>query len=666
MKRLSPIALLTLFFLMGMGLGNPTYATHQVGADLTWACTNDGCNYVFTYTFYEDCSPNNNGNPNAPNLSFDCADNSGPNAIDGNGAWGGGNSTDITPLCPGQMSTCNGGTVPGILQFVWTKTINMCALSSCNQYNITWDKCCRSNLITSLTNPTGNWTHTSSFITAPSNPCNNSPVFDNSPAVYICEGQVGTVSVSATDPDGDILQYTMIPCASQNGAQVGYAAGYGPNAPLGPDWNVTMTGSTVTFNPNTALSNEVGVMCVQVDEIRNGRVIGSIVRDMEVRVIPCRNTPPTIACLSPTIGCDLEICVGEKQCRTFFGNDADIGDIVTMGVVSNPTGGTINITGNQLQYCWEPTAADIGTYTVTISATDDACPIPATTTTSFEVTVRACDPCDTLTQSVSWTHTQSLLDITVTNTSNAPSATFTEFCWDDGSPNETYPGNHTTPVNHTFPGPGSYDVCVKILTYIGNVCCHDTLCKTIIVTDDPCDEHEASFTYQSGIIGCSGVFTNTSTPASTQVYWDFGFPMPGPIPTGSPQTVVFPGTGWYLVTMTSVYHPDPSNPDKCCYDEVSRWIYVQCRFKEDDAVVKKTSSIAYDSYTSSLTVDFSDNLKGANTNVGLYGVNGQLLQKADAGGSTSIQLDLSGVPNGVYLLRLMNGDRVETRKFVKQ
>lgn len=652
---------------------SPLHATHQVGSDMTWRCDpNDPCIYIFTYTFYRDC-PMSNVQSSAPPLNFTClgGGSTPPTSL---GPWTQtGPAVDVTPLCAGQQSDCNGGNVPGVQRVEFTRRFNFCTGNPCNEYRIDGRTCCRSNLINSITNPTSAGSSTTSLFTFDPNTCNSSPTFNNDPIVYLCDGQPTTISLGATDPEGDGIVYSLVPCETNTNASVTYDPGFSATSPLGPNWNVTLDNNNgqVTFDPINAGNSIVTVMCVRVDEIRNGVVVSSIVRDMEIRVIDCNNQLPDLSGVDGSSDFSIDMCVGKETCFDVNSIDADAQDILSVNVVSNGTGANITMSSPPrpvTTICWTPTTADIGSHTIILEVQDNACPTVGTQQIAYTINVAACDPCDSLNQILSWNHSTNLLDITVNNTTWGGGITFTEYSWGDGSAKETYSGNHTFPVNHTFPGPGTYEVCVKTYTYIGDVCCHDSLCKTVVVTNDPCDEHEARW---SAVAlenpECTYIFTDASTPGSSQVYWDFGL---GMVYSGSPLTFTFPSpsSGIYTITMTSVYHP-PSNPSICCYDTVMFSWNIHCGMPgpiEGNISTAKTTSLAWHEQNSVLEVQLSQTFQEKPGTVAeIYDLQGKLLQVQESRPNETVLFDFSRVSSGIYLVRLRRGDLVETRKFVK-
>ena len=132
---------------------------------------------------------------------------------------------------------------------------------------------------------------------------NSSPRFTNYPPILLCNTESISFNHSATDPDGDVLTYSLVtpfsgassvtPLPPQTPAPPYAHVIWNPNfnatTPLGP-------GSGITINANTGMMlvtpQNVGlfVVGVKVTETRNGIVLGSTVRDFLFRVFDCNIT----------------------------------------------------------------------------------------------------------------------------------------------------------------------------------------------------------------------------------------------------------------------------------------------------------------------------------------------------------------------------------------
>ncbi|HIA37882.1 MAG TPA: T9SS type B sorting domain-containing protein [Flavobacteriales bacterium] len=365
-------------------------ASHSMGVDLTYICLGGG-QYVFTISFYRDCS--GISAPNVANISLvspSCNQNltlSLPLI----------SSQEISALCPTALSTCQGGSQPGAEQYIYTDTIS---LPPCPDWTFSWSHCCRNPLITNLINPAGQNIYIEATLDNSGPDCNSSPIFTTLPVPYICNGQPYSYNHGAIDLDGDSLVYTLVNPLTTNGVLIGYQAGYSINYPI-----FTQSGA-VSFNTSTGQMNivpngiQVCVVTVLVEEYRNGVLIGTTMRDIQIIVLNCGNlqpqlNPPGIINLNNGTLLDtnaVEVCVGANLSYDVIASDPNNGDIITMtsnvslalagatlttsGI--NPVTGTLN---------WTPSITDLGFNTYTVTIQDDGCPVLGTQTYSFEIHV---------------------------------------------------------------------------------------------------------------------------------------------------------------------------------------------------------------------------------------------------------------------------------------
>jgi hypothetical protein len=645
--------------------GGRAQATHLLGGEMTWACDQrNPCLVTFTYTGYRQCGPS--ALIEDPGISLTPAPHClvTPTVVSD---WSTVFTTELPWMCPGVNTTCNGGTAPGVEVLRRSITYNLCAGdASCAYFDMSWGSCCRAASNTGIVSPTfigigGQQRLKMNLIN-----CNSSPVFNNLPTMYVCSNETSTQSFAATDPDGNVLQYSLANCLGGGGTVVGYPAGFGPTSPLGPTCSVTINPATGMLTiTSTSATPITGAVCVRVDELNSsGVVIGSVTRDIQVTVINCANETPTLS--GPT---QIQGCMGQKVCLTVTSNDADAADVLTVTVLGNTTGGTPVITGSPhptTNLCFTPTAA--GTYTLQLQVRDNGCPV-RTRTVAYTFTILQCSPCDLVTINPSFTHVEGLLQTTVTNTSTVTplglGPIFTHFVWGDGT-NNVYSGNYTTPVTHTYPAPGTYTFCLIIEAYVGDACCHDTVCTRITVTDNPCDFQQAHF-YAVGNISppCSYTFWDDSSPTSSTNYWDFGDG--SPLATGSPVTHVF-ATGTWTITLTSIYHP-PGHPEICCTATYSQTFTMNCgRHGGHNDIGKMGSpkvSVHYDDGSSSFDITLTDALvQGAPVDVAIYDLSGKLLYTAKLDKQLMHQVSVPSLAKGVYLARFASTGATETTKFV--
>ncbi|MEM7039011.1 MAG: hypothetical protein AAF570_18670, partial [Bacteroidota bacterium] len=300
-----------------------------------------------------------------------------------------GSAVDITPICPSASSSCGGSGQFGTERYTYTGTLTLPAGCG-NDWVLSWSVCCRNAAITTLNAPSNSSMYIEAQLDNTTVPCNSSPVFNNIPTPIVCNNQPVLYNHGVTDPDGDSLVFSLVPCMQNNAAQVSYGGGFSGANPLATSTGVTINSVTgeLSFTPNAV---QIGVLCVLVEEYRGGVKIGEVVRDMQFNVISCSNAPPTASGINGTADYDSTICVGQNFCFDVIGSDPN-GDNVTLNWNGGIVGGIFTTVGNGTggpvgTFCWTPTAADIGTHFFTVTATDDACLVTGTNTYTYTINV---------------------------------------------------------------------------------------------------------------------------------------------------------------------------------------------------------------------------------------------------------------------------------------
>lgn len=149
---------------------------------------------------------------------------------------------------------------------------------------------------------TGEIPGTSLLATAPAN---NSAHFTGDDMVVICANNAFSYSFAAEDKDNDQLRYTfcnaLIGGAGGGGtnfppqpppySSVPYGTDYGPSAPMGGNVKIDANTGLIT---GIAPGEGIYVVTVCVDEIRNGVVIATQRKDLQIRITACTIASATI------------------------------------------------------------------------------------------------------------------------------------------------------------------------------------------------------------------------------------------------------------------------------------------------------------------------------------------------------------------------------------
>jgi gliding motility-associated-like protein len=254
-------------------------------------------------------------------------------------------------------------------------------------YVITYARCCRVAGITNVIPPSSNYgaTYTAEIpgtSAEPTGPANNSARFLGIDTVIICAGYPFTYNFGATDPDGDHLTYEFCDGYTNTGGTVpnppapppyiplSYNSPYSPTFPMGN--GVTMDATTGLIS-GTAPQAGIYVVTVCVKEFRNGELIATQRKDLQVKVADCDVATVT---LEPGgyINCtDLTMTFTNLSPSSLINNYFwDFGNLATLADTSHlavptytyPDTGiyTVKVVANRNQPCSDSTTAQVRVY----------------------------------------------------------------------------------------------------------------------------------------------------------------------------------------------------------------------------------------------------------------------------------------------------------------
>jgi hypothetical protein len=302
-------------------------------------------------------------------------------------------------MCPGALSTCNGGSLPGVQAYVYQGTVTL--QPNCGVYSFTYEECCR-NPSNNIVNATSQGFGVTSTLNSNAATCNSAPQFTSLPVPYFCVNQQVNYSHGAIDVDGDSLVYSLVNPLNDVGGTVPFVGGFTATNPLPTAGGFGFDSQTgqMTFTPTT---QGVYVVDVLVSEYRNGVLIGTTMRDIQIVIINCSNASPLVNnCLTPQnvsggviVDCNsLGVCPGQNVTFTLGARDPNGQPItVTSNIAQSIPGAslttvqagspdTVTVTFN-----WTPAGNDTGFRYFTIQFEDNACPIPGLQIYTYDISV---------------------------------------------------------------------------------------------------------------------------------------------------------------------------------------------------------------------------------------------------------------------------------------
>lgn len=370
MKTTTQKNLLTSLFITAI-LPLKLFASHATGLQLTYTHLS-GFDYKFRCVIFRDCN-----SISAPAVMY----------MEASSVSCGFNQTyalnldtsqtsQIILTCPGAITNCNGGVVPGFEKIVYEGVVTLGG--ACPDWIFSVTQQGRYAAITTVQNPGFENIYVPAQLNN-QNGDNNSPQFTNDPIVFVCKDQDFHYNNGIFDPDGDSISYRLMPAKTAASTPVQYNWGYTYDQPLTSVPPITFGDFTGDLFIHST-SPEITVFAYEVREWRNGVIIGSVLRDVIMFTGTCSNHYPTATGMNGTAQQILYVFPDDTVCFDVLSDDIDPNDTVTMTwnqtipAATFVTNGTPHPTGT---FCWTPTMNDLRSqpYMFTVMVRDNFCPI---------------------------------------------------------------------------------------------------------------------------------------------------------------------------------------------------------------------------------------------------------------------------------------------------
>jgi gliding motility-associated-like protein len=406
-------------------------ANHLYGADFSYKHIN-GNQYEVTLTAYGDCAGVSFGSLIGATPTVLVMD--GTTIIDSFSLSAQGSGVEVTPVCAALRSgtTCTNptNTISGVKRFVYKGRYLLPAASAnwvfrfdgnLGNFNNMSSPAGRSMLISNIIDPA--WTITAlearlNNLLAP----NSSPTFTSLPTPFYCVNVAQQFNIGAVDPDQDQLAFALVrglngaAGVTRGGPLVNYASGYSAINPIAvtPGSFVFNSGSgQMNFTPNQV---QTSLVVEEVEEKRNGVVVGSSMREMNFIVITNCNTTPAVSMIDSSGGGSFG---GMRSDNTTFRTCTGVDSIgfsiraynpgnsaIDASFDGLPPGALMTISGNGttapvLNFKWANTGWNPGLHHFFISILSNSCPLSALQTTAF--TIDIVKPNSAITQPLSQT-----------------------------------------------------------------------------------------------------------------------------------------------------------------------------------------------------------------------------------------------------------------------
>jgi PKD repeat protein len=305
-------------------------------------------------------------------------------------------------------------------------------------------------------------------------PNNNSAKFSGNDLVEVCANNAFTYSFEAKDPDGDQLRYTFcnaynggssnfsgnLPTASPPYTSVPYSPEYSGSNPLGDDVRIDPNTGVIT---GIAPSAGIYVITVCVEEIRNGVVLATQRKDLQINIAPC-----TIA--SASIPPLYMLCDSTKTITVFNQSSSSLIKTYDWKFI-NAGGSTIFTSSNSTAtYSF----ADTGVYKIKLVINQNA---PCTDSATSEVKVFPGFDAGFIYKGICINKPTSFTDVTKSVYGNVNT-----WKWDFGDNNSFADVSDIRNPTYTYPVQGAKNVRLIVSDTKG---CVDTVFNTVTITDKP-------------------------------------------------------------------------------------------------------------------------------------------------------------------------------------
>lgn len=369
-------------------LPNNVLGSHASGSDIRYRYIS-GLKYEVEVSFYRDCGGVSEPNSIAINCMSAAAGYSQNITAQKIGAST--NGQEVTVPCTGSPSQCNGGVSGGIRRWIYRGTVTLPSRRS--DWVFSYSVCCRNCVITTISNPcaANSLLYVEATLDNLNVQSNDSPRFSRLPIAYVCTGQTFRYNHGAIDSEGDSLVYELIAPKTTRNSNVNFLSPYSAIHPMASNPALVLDPVTGDFvlSPSQI---QVGVMAICVKEYRQGRLIGSVIRDMQIHAQPCSNVLPTVTGIDGSGTFSTSTCAGDTLQFQIPSFDPDSIQAVSITCDVDIPGATFTVSSGSrpvVFFEWVPTVIAVSPdpYRFTVTVRDNACPYNGLQVYSFSINV---------------------------------------------------------------------------------------------------------------------------------------------------------------------------------------------------------------------------------------------------------------------------------------
>lgn len=524
-------------------------AAHQVGGYMEYRCL-PSANLVentfeVTFHFYVDSLQLGPGNTPGNSIPITVFDNNNLQ-VD---YFFLSNLISITTIPDDVNNPCVVSSPPrSVAEYLYRDTVN---LLKTRAHKLVYQRCCKNNILTNLVGNSNFYGNTFS-VDIPALPaCNSTPIFNSQPPIVVCAGFDISLDMSAVDPDGDSLVYSLCAPLDFNQSQLpldrfGRTIPNPDTANAPPYLDILFqspqsASNPIPSNPQITIDSRTGILTgvptssgafllgFCVEEYRNGVLINNLRRDIQISTANC--SPVIVSAIqNQTQFCD-GLSVQFTNTSTSNGNVPNFFWDFGVPALTNDTSRATNPSY---------TYPDTGLYFITLIVNPDFPQCSDTTIVPFQVS-RLLAP--TISVSGGGCLDNNSFDFSAGGAfeSNAT------FQWLFGPSASTQSSTNPNVSNVSFSSSGS----IPVQLIVKQDQCSDTLTQTINLFDNPSGNFSTRDT--AGCSPLSAQFTSNivdpgagSTPGIYK--WNFGDS--SPISNLANPSHQYTQDGSYTVTLT--------------------------------------------------------------------------------------------------------------------
>lgn len=302
-------------------------------------------------------------------------------------------SFEYVKSCPSGSSQCQGGNVRSFEKKTFKGNVSLD--TPCNDYIFSWIGFNRSSKINTIVTTSGTALYVEAMLNNLDAPSNSSPIFTANPANFVFLNSTITYNPIVSDLNNDLLSYSLENPRFNPSSFLVYKSPYNKNNPisLSSPLNIDPATGDISISPilNGNGRTDTSITVIKVSETRNGKLIGYVMRDMQMEVFSAISTKPTLSGINGTNNFALisSICIGDIVSFSVIGK-TNTNNNLSMSLQSNLPGAILSLNNSLIKtvtgtFVWSPDLP--GKKSISIKLGDNACPVEGVDVKTYTIDV---------------------------------------------------------------------------------------------------------------------------------------------------------------------------------------------------------------------------------------------------------------------------------------